>query len=103
MMEIPLPSISLASTFFESRVFMRSNQPIRTAAAGIAAIGMSLVAVFGCGRGAPKTYPVKGFVQHADGKIEDLAGSHVEAASTSDPTVRASGVIQKDGSFKLEM
>jgi hypothetical protein len=58
--------------------------------------------VVGCGPAGPKTYPVRGKVEIAAGDIRQLAGNHVEAALEGDPTVRASGVIQPDGSFTLE-
>src|SRR5262245_52307772 len=56
----------------------------------------------GCGPGGPKTHPVTGKVELAGGDLSHLAGSHVEAALTGDPTVRASGEIQPDGTFTLE-
>ncbi len=66
-----------------------------------AAIVLTLVLV-GCGRGGPKTHPVRGYLLLSGGDIAHLAGSHIEAALTTEPTVRASGIIQEDGSFKLE-
>jgi hypothetical protein len=44
---------------------------------------------------------VAGKVTLARGAVADLAGHHVEAALTTDPTVRASGVIRADGGFTL--
>ncbi len=58
------------------------------------------IGIAGCG--GPKTYPVRGKVELAGGDIKLLAGSHVEAVLTTDPTVRASGEIQADGKFRLE-
>jgi hypothetical protein len=56
----------------------------------------------GCGGGSLKTYPVRGKVVLADGDVRQLAGSHVEFMLESDPTVRASGQIQSDGSFTVQ-
>ncbi len=55
----------------------------------------------GCG-GRPGTYPVSGRVTLADGDTAQLAGHIVEAALTTDRTVRASGVVDADGRFSLE-
>src|SRR4051812_20333836 len=57
----------------------------------------ALIALAGCGPAGPKTYPVQGRI---DGPAPP--GWHVEAALESDPTVRASGVIDADGRFALE-
>ncbi len=62
--------------------------------------GVALFGVSGCG--GLKTYPVRGKVELVGGEVKQLAGNHVEAALQSDPTVRASGVIQPDGRFTLE-
>src|SRR5207253_3342694 len=67
----------------------------------VVAIGL-LVHALGCGAAGPKSHPVRGKVELAGAEVEKLAGSHVEAALQSDMTVRASGEIQKDGSFTLE-
>src|SRR5262245_39900924 len=74
---------------------MRASQRI-----GAAVIGLWVVT--GCGPSGPKTYPVTGRVEVAGGNAAPLAGSNVEAALDSDPTVRASGVIEEDGRFTLE-
>jgi hypothetical protein len=66
----------------------------------VAVVG--LAAALGCGPRGPKTYPVRGKVELAAGDVTQLAGNQVEAALEGDPTVRASGVIQPDGSFALE-
>lgn len=56
----------------------------------------------GCGQSGAKTVPVQGKIQLATGDVKNLAGSYVEASLVGEPTVRASGVIQSDGSFRLE-
>jgi hypothetical protein len=66
----------------------------------MALVGMG--SVVGCGPAGPRTYPVRGRVEATAGDVRPLAGSNVEAALESDPTVRASGVIQPDGRFTLE-
>jgi hypothetical protein len=63
---------------------------------------LALLAVAGCGQSGPKTHAVAGSVSLAGGDPTQLAGHYVEAALTTDPTVRASGVIGPDGRFKLE-
>ena len=63
---------------------------------------LAMFALAGCGPGGPKTHPVSGRVTVPDGDVAALAGSTVEAALDSDPTVRAAGTIEADGSFKLE-
>jgi hypothetical protein len=55
----------------------------------------------GCSSG-PKTYSVKGKVDHSAGEVSALTDVIVEASLESDPTVRASGSVQSDGSFTLE-
>lgn len=62
----------------------------------------SLLPLLGCGPRVPKTYPVSGKVELTAGNLDHLAGSTVEAANSSDPDVRASGVLRADGTFKLE-
>src|SRR5438094_2780376 len=61
-----------------------------------------LAAIGGCGPAGPKTYPVRGKVESTAGGASQLAGNHIEAVLEQDPTVRASGVIQADGSFTLQ-
>jgi len=68
----------------------------------MANLGLAMLCVVGCGTKGPQTYPVRGKVELVGGDVSVLAGSHVEAALTSDPTIRASGTIQSDGSFALE-
>lgn len=69
---------------------------------GFVAVTIALLSVFGCGRGGPKTHPVRGKVEVTNGDVKVLAGSFVEAALVTDPTVRSSGIIKSDGSFNLE-
>lgn len=76
---------------------MRARQRTRAVVAVLA-----LFVVAGCGSDGPKMHPVRGRVELAGGNVADLAGAGVEAALDSDPTVRASGVIAEDGSFRLE-
>jgi hypothetical protein len=77
---------------------MRTSR--RIIAAVVAVVGT--LGVLGCGPGGPRTYPVRGRVAAAAGDVTPLAGNYVEAALATDVTVRASGVIQPDGSFTLE-
>lgn len=63
-----------------------------------AAFGMLLFAATGCGR---TTFPVEGTVV-ISGDVSVLEGSVIEVAVDGDPTRRASGEIQADGSFSLE-
>ena len=67
---------------------------------GLVAAAVIVTAV-GCGKAGPKTHAVKGTVTLDGGDVAHLAGHSVEAVLESDPAVRASGVIQKDGSFTL--
>jgi len=60
-----------------------------------------LLGVLGCS-GGPKTYTVQGKVELKGYEVKYLAGCYVEAALASDNTVRSSGEIQPDGSFKLQ-
>lgn len=69
---------------------------------GFVAVTIGLFCVFGCGRGGPKTHPVRGRIELTGGDVKALAGSFVEAALVTDPTVRSSGIIKSDGSFDLE-
>jgi hypothetical protein len=56
----------------------------------------------GCGgETPPKTYPVQGRVVLSAGSIEQLAGGSIEFRLESDPTIRAFGAIQDDGTFSL--
>jgi hypothetical protein len=67
-----------------------------------AALVAAAVALTGCGSGEPRTYPIQGRLSVPNGDVAALAGGTVEAALDSDPTVRAAGTIEPDGSFKLE-
>jgi len=66
----------------------------------VAAIG--LACLLGCGNSGPKTYPVNGEVRLSGVVAAALAGHIIEASLDGEPTVRASGVIEPDGRFKLE-
>jgi hypothetical protein len=61
---------------------------------------IALATVPACGPAGPRTHPVSGRVVAAD--VQALAGGHVEVALVSDPSVRASGQIQPDGTFQLQ-
>lgn len=60
------------------------------------------VCVTGCGDGGPKTHPVTGEVKLVGGDPGQLAGTHVELTHADDPTVRAAGVIDEEGRFRVE-
>jgi hypothetical protein len=60
------------------------------------------LSLFGCGDATPPVHPVSGTIVLVGGDVAQLAGHHVEAALTADPTVRAAGVIGPDGRFSLE-
>ncbi len=62
---------------------------------------MVVTSAGGCGKAGPKTHTVKGTVTLDGADVSKLAGHSVEGVLETDPTVRASGVIQKDGSFQL--
>ena len=64
-------------------------------------IPFALLLLAGCERG-PKLHSVQGKIQLEGAEIADLGGSTIEAVSTNDPSVRASGEIKPDGSFTLE-
>lgn len=63
---------------------------------------LGLACVLGCGDSGPKTYPVNGTITLPSGDSSPLAGHNIEASLDGEPTVRASGVIEPDGRFKLE-
>jgi hypothetical protein len=81
---------------------MRSSLRARASSAAAVLAFVGLWGMVGCGPAGPKTYPVRGKVELAGGDASNLAGNNIEAAMASDSTVRASGVIQPDGSFTLE-
>lgn len=66
----------------------------------LAAFGAAVLS--GCGAGGPQLRPVSGTVSLPGGDPAVLAGSAVEVALDTDPTVRASGTIGPDGRFRLE-
>jgi hypothetical protein len=68
----------------------------------IAVLSLVVLASHGCAPAGPKTHPVRGKVELAGAESVTLAGSHVEAALATDPTVRASGEILPDGRFALQ-
>jgi hypothetical protein len=65
-----------------------------------AVVGLGF-AVASAGCGGSRTHAVQGKVVIEGGEIAQLGESHVEALLDSDPSVRASGQIQPDGSFEL--
>ena len=68
-----------------------------------AALAAAVVGLFaGCGPDGPKLYPVTAKVVVDGGNVADLAGSTVDAMVETDPTVRASGTIEADGTVVLE-
>jgi hypothetical protein len=64
-------------------------------------VPLILLVLVGCDRG-PKLHTVQGKLQLEGAEVADLSGSTIEAVSTNDPNVRASGEIKADGSFTLE-
>ncbi len=62
---------------------------------------LSVVGVSGCRDAGPATHPVAGRVQ-LNGDAGQLAGHHVELVRADDPTVRAAGVIDDGGRFRME-
>ena len=69
----------------------------------LAAIVVGILAgTAGCGSSEPRTYSVQGSLKVAKADVGHLAGSLIEAVSDSDPSVRASGEIQSDGTFVLQ-
>jgi hypothetical protein len=73
---------------------------IRTRTAAFAILAM--LGVAGCGDSGPKTYPVNGRIVLEGGETSPLTGHNIEASLNGEPTVRASGVIDDAGGFKLE-
>jgi hypothetical protein len=73
----------------------------KLAQAGMLVLGTALILTgnAGCGSGIPQTYSVKGKVLWKGGKpVED---GRIEFQSMSDPSLRATGEIDSDGSFTL--
>lgn len=56
----------------------------------------------GCGTRGPRTHTVRGKIELTGADVASLVGSHVEAVSTDDPLLRASGEIREDGRFILQ-
>jgi hypothetical protein len=71
-----------------------------SAGRGAVAAALALLGLAGCG---PRVYPVTGKVVVTDGDVKPLAGNHVELELEGNPSVRANGPIQDDGSFALGM
>ncbi len=71
---------------------------------GLMVLAMAGVSVApGCsGSSGPAIHTVQGKLELAGGEIASLAGHSLEAASQSDPKIRAYGAIRDDGSFSLE-
>lgn len=63
---------------------------------------LTLGTTIGCGPSGPQLFPVEGQVVLSGGDVGTLAGHSVELALDSDPTKRAFGTIEADGSFSLE-
>lgn len=57
----------------------------------------------GCGPSGPKMHPVEGRVLVSDGEVRLLAGSYVELLAEEQPEVRASGRIDEQGAFQVQM
>ncbi len=64
--------------------------------------GLLFLALLGCGHDGPKVLPVQGKIEVPNADVKDLAGSHVELALTSDNSKRSSGIIQENGTFRVE-
>lgn len=64
--------------------------------------GLAALLAAGCGSGGPETHSVTGTVRIDGGDASVLAGGAVEGALEGDKSVRASGEIKPDGSFRLE-
>lgn len=62
-------------------------------------VSIFLALLPGCSSGFPKTYPSKGKVVFKGGKA--VKGGVVELESVKDPTMRAIGDIEEDGTFTL--
>jgi hypothetical protein len=71
---------------------------VRAAALALPA-ALLLVALPGCGPSIPTTYPVKGKVIWKGGKPVD--DGRIEFQSLSEPSLKAVGEIERDGTFFL--
>lgn len=56
----------------------------------------------GCGQSGPKTHRVSGKLVVQNGDINQFKGHQIEATLVDNPEVKASGMIEADGSFTLE-
>lgn len=56
----------------------------------------------GCGESGAKTYSLSGVVEWTGSDANPLTGHLVELTHTSDPTIRAAGVIDSSGRFRVE-
>lgn len=68
----------------------------------LAIAGLAALLTAGCGTVGPATHSVTGTVRIDGGDASVLAGGTVEGALEGDNSVRASGEIKPDGSFRLE-
>jgi len=98
-----LPDLALYSP---SERLLGASMPSRLRIARRSASALSLIVlilVAGCGPSLPRTYSVRGRIDHVDGDVADLADANIEAVLESDNMMRASGTIASDGTFDLEM
>jgi|GEM_PF-1290687 len=73
-----------------------------TGTARLFSLGLAALLSAGCGSTGPATHAVTGTVRIDGGDAAVLAGGSVEGALEGDKSVRASGEIKPDGSFRLE-
>jgi hypothetical protein len=85
--------ISLHRKAFMKRVYARP---------AFSAGFLAVLVLAGCSSAKIKTHPVNGKIQLADGDIAVLEKSSVELMQDADPTLRPSGVIQRDGRFQIK-
>jgi len=77
----------------------------RTCGRGVVVLAvLALVMLSGCGDRPPTTHAVRGKVVFTDGDVKKLADAEasVEFVLESDPSIRAYGQIQPDGSFEMQ-
>lgn len=61
------------------------------------------ISTAGCGSSnSIKTHEIAGQIVFNGGDVKELAGHHIEAVAEADPKLRATGVIEPDGKFRLE-
>lgn len=65
-------------------------------------VGVLALLFAGCANEGSKAHKVSGKVVVESGEVQQLAGHLVEVVSINDPSLRASGTIEKDGRFRLE-